>query len=88
VDRVVASYRLDVHQTLEAFSLLPVDSDVLERAIGPFATTVGSLDAIHLASALMIRAEIPDLVFATHDDELGLAARAHGFVVHGISRGI
>ena len=46
-------------------------------------TALGSLDAIHLASALLVRHDLDGLVFATHDDELGTAARATGFEVHG-----
>jgi hypothetical protein len=45
---------------------------------------LGSLDAVHLASALLIRPDIPDLAFATHDVELGTAARAMDFEVLGI----
>lgn len=44
---------------------------------------IGSLDAIHLASALLVRPEFGDLSFATHDRELGLAARAVGLPVQG-----
>ena len=51
----------------------------MARAAEPFPTLVRTLDAIHLASALLAREQIPDLRFATHDDELGLAARAVGF---------
>jgi len=61
---------------------------VLERAAEPFPTTLGSLDAVHLASALLVRDDLEGLAFATHDDALGTAARATGFQVHGASRGI
>ena len=61
---------------------------MLERASEPFPTALGSLGAIHLASALLARDSIGDLAFATHDDELGMAALATGFRVHGVSRGI
>jgi hypothetical protein len=32
-----------------------------------------------------MREEVDDLVFATHDEELGVAAHATGFDVHGIN---
>ena len=86
-DRQIANYRADVLEAIEAFSLVALDSVVLERAAEPFPTTLGSLDAIHLASALLARDSVEGLVFATHDDELGTAARATGFEVHGVSRG-
>ena len=87
-DRRIAKYRADVLEAVDAFSLVALDSIVLERASEPFPTGLGSMDAIHLASALLIRDDLDGLVFATHDDELGTAARATGFQVHGVSRGI
>ena len=47
-------------------------------------TTLGTLDAIHLASALVLREEVPDLVFATHDRQPAIGARALGFEVIGV----
>jgi hypothetical protein len=48
-------------------------------------TELGTLHAIHLATALLWReAERADLVMATHDVALGLAAQAHGLVVAGV----
>ncbi len=85
-DRTVARYRADMLEAVETFTLVALDSVVLERAAEPFPTTLGSLDAIHLASALLIRDETDALKFATHDDELGTAARATGFEVYGVHR--
>jgi predicted nucleic acid-binding protein len=82
-DEVVAERRAEVLETLESFELLPVDRLVLERAAAQFPGAIGSLDAIHLASAEFVREEVPDLVLATHDRELALVARAVGFAVVG-----
>ncbi|MFN2490007.1 MAG: PIN domain-containing protein [Actinomycetota bacterium] len=82
-DRAVAQHREDVMEAIEAFNLIALDSIVLERAADPFPTMLGSLDAIHLASALFAREEFTRLEFATHDAELAIAARATGFSVHG-----
>jgi predicted nucleic acid-binding protein len=87
-DSRIAKYRADILEAVDAFSLVALDSIVLERASEPFPTALGSLDAIHLASALLIRDNLEGLAFATHDDALGTAARATGFQVHGVSRGI
>jgi len=87
-DPRIAKYRADVLEAVDAFSLVALDSIVLERASEPFPTALGSLDAIHLASALLARDSFDGLVFATHDDALGMAARATGFQVHGVSLGI
>ena len=80
----IARYRAEILEAIASLRLITLDTTVLARASEPFPTLVGSLDAIHLASALLIRDEVDDLVFATHDEELGLAARATGFAVHGL----
>ena len=75
----MARLRADLLRTISTFTLVTLDDAVKTRAAEPFPTSVGTLDAIHLASALLARERIPDLRFATHDVELGLAARAVGF---------
>src|ERR1043166_5630873 len=58
---------------------------VLARAALPMATPVKTLDALHLASALLWRERRnPDLVFATHDPQQARAARALGFECVGV----
>jgi hypothetical protein len=81
-DEVVAQYRADVLEACEALTIIPIDAAVLARACAPFPTLVGSLDAIHLASALLVRDRFEGLIMATHDAELAVAARAEGFKVH------
>jgi predicted nucleic acid-binding protein len=91
IDRLRLAARLDdddisfrreaALEHLSRFDLIAMDSGVLERAAEPFPTALGTLDALHLASALVARREIPDLRFATHDRELATAARATGFEV-------
>ncbi len=83
-ERLVAEHRAAVLEQLDGFEIVPLDSLVLERAADPFPTLIGSLDALHLASALVVRPSLPTLKFATHDRELGTAARAVGFEVLGI----
>jgi predicted nucleic acid-binding protein len=57
---------------------------VLRRAASPMPAPLGTLDAIHLATAAQWReARLTELVFATHDQALALAARASGFDVIG-----
>ncbi len=82
-DEPVARQRAAVLELLETFNLISLDGSVLDRAAEPFPTLLGSLDAIHLASALLAREQFEGLILATHDDELGLAAQAVGFEVHG-----
>ena len=57
---------------------------VLRRASLPMATAVKTLDALHLASALLFQERRGvALVFATHDAQQAIAARALGFACIG-----
>ena len=85
-DGQVAQQRASVIEAVEAFTLIPLDRIVLERASEPFPTLLGSLDAIHLASALLARDAVEGLTFATHDIALATAARATGFEVKGLDQ--
>jgi predicted nucleic acid-binding protein len=82
-DQAVAQRRAAVLEVLDAFDMVPLDALVLERAAEPFPTLLSSLDAIHLATAVLARAQVEDLHFATHDEELAIAAHAMGFRVLG-----
>jgi len=74
-----------VTQWLEAIDLVLVRPPVLSRASDPLPTPLGTLDAIHLATALIWRERMGALpAMATHDTALGLAARTFGFDVRGI----
>lgn len=82
-DDAIADRRAALLETIDTFAIVPVTTAVLERAAEPFPTLLGTLDAIHLASALLARPEVGGLSFATHDLELGRAAKAVGFEVLG-----
>lgn len=58
---------------------IPLSRAVLQRAALPMATAVRTLDAIHLASALLLRERrAATLTFVTHDARQATAARALG----------
>lgn len=84
-DDAVSRQRANVMEAIEGFSLVPPTTAVLHRAAEPFPTLIGSLDAVHLASALLVREQYDELLFATHDQGLGLAARSMGFAVEGMA---
>lgn len=83
-DSEVAERRALLHEHLRRFDFVRLDAAILARAAEPFPTALGSLDALHLASAIAAQRAIPDLRVATHDRELGLAARSVGFDVLGV----
>jgi predicted nucleic acid-binding protein len=84
-DEEVAQRHAAVHDALERLRLVPVTAEVLARAAQPFPTSLGTLDAIHLATALLWQESGRDRLegLLTHDAELGRAARAVGFVALG-----
>jgi predicted nucleic acid-binding protein len=82
----VAERRAAIYALLEAVELVELSAVVLARAAQPFPVPLGTLDALHLATALLWRERGErGLAFATHDAALGLAARASGFEVVGVS---
>jgi predicted nucleic acid-binding protein len=83
-DIEVARRRSTILNLIDSLELIEVDSTVLDRAAQPMPTELGTLDAIHLASALLWKDAMSiDPVMATHDGALGLAAHAHGLKVIG-----
>ncbi len=83
-DEDVALRREAVFRLLESMEIIDLTHPVLTRAAQPLPTALGTLDAIHLATALLWReGRAQDLVMATHDASLAVAARASGFRVAG-----
>jgi len=74
-----------VSEWLEAVDLVLLRPPVLSRAAEPMPVPLGTLDALHLASALVWRDRMGAApVMATHDTALGLAARSFGLEVRGV----
>ena len=73
-----------VHEWVEALDLVLLRPPVLSRASDPMPLPIGTLDAIHLATALIWRERMGPLPeMATHDTALGAAAPAFGFDIRG-----
>lgn len=84
-DEDVALRREAVFRLMEAMEVVELTRPVLERAAQPLPTSLGTLDAIHLATAVLWRERTgADLLMATHDEALGMAARASGLRVLGL----
>jgi len=75
----LAMRREAVFRLVAELSLVELTPVVLDRASQPFPTPLGTLDALHLATALLWKQSRDiDLVMATHDGALAIAARAFG----------
>lgn len=68
-----------VEQILEAIYLIEVTPAILDDAAAAEPSTLRSLDAIHLATALSVGDARMDVI--TYDRRLAEAARAHGLTV-------
>jgi predicted nucleic acid-binding protein len=95
LDRLRLSQRLDVeklvalreaiYRMMDELSVVEAGRAVIDRASMPLPAPLGTLDAIHLATALLWRErESADIVMATHDGALAVAARASGLRVVGV----
>lgn len=85
-DRQIAIIRSAVLSIIDTIQLVEIDESVLNRAGQPMPTGLGTLDAIHLTTALLWREMTgADLVMATHDEALAIAAKAHGLATVGVA---
>jgi hypothetical protein len=83
-DDEIAERHAALHKTLRTLHLFKFTDAIIQRACQPFPITLKSLDAIHLSTAaLWDQEENEDILFLTHDIQLGKAARALGFEVLG-----
>jgi predicted nucleic acid-binding protein len=84
-DIEVARRRATILALIDSLELVEIDAQVLDRAAQPMPTELGTLDAIHLASALLWQDAVgAGLAMGTHDKALAVAAQAHGLEVIGI----
>ena len=71
-----------VDELTSAWGVEPISQPVVERARRPFPDdAIRSLDAIHLATAEVVRSAIDDLDVLSLDDRIRSNARALGFRV-------
>ena len=84
-DRGVSDLIERARAIFDGLEFVVIGQSVLNRAAQSFFTPLGTLDALHLASAVQL-AELRgvDLTFLTHDVELATAARSLSFSVEGV----
>jgi predicted nucleic acid-binding protein len=65
--------------------IIEINQTIKQKAADPFPTIIGTLDSIHLASAIALKEENPKwkITFLTHDSQLSTAAIAMGYEVAG-----
>ncbi len=84
-DKGVMEAHRELNRIEKCIGSLTLTRGVLRRAALPMPTVIKALDAIHLASAMMLREKLDTpLVFATHDVQQATAAYALSFDVLGV----
>ena len=82
-DRQYSEAAVLLEEVLDRLTLIEMGPAVKRRAAGPFPTVIGTLDAIHLASAILWQETEPgaELRILTQDRQLALCARSLGIPV-------
>ena len=84
-DREVVDLLEKARAIFDGLALLGLTQSILKRALQSFLTPLGTLDALHLATALgLAESSEIELTFLTHDTELATAARSMNFRVQGV----
>lgn len=77
--RNLRKFQVSADDAMRGFYLVALDDDIRRTAIELSNAKLGSLDAIHVATAIAIADR--DLEFVTYDDRQAHAARAAGLKV-------
>lgn len=81
-DVEIASRRETVSRLLKAIEVVELTKPILSRALQSLPTTLGTLDTIRLATALLWKERMGvDLIMATQDEGLATAPHARGLRV-------
>src|SRR5215472_1614997 len=84
-DNEVVDIVIKARAILDGLELLQLSPSILNRAAQSFLTPLGTLDALHLATAVrLVESTGIELTFFTHDPELATAARSMNFAVEGV----
>ncbi len=83
-DETLSEYQSAFAEFCASISIISLNTAIIEKASSFFPTIIGSLDAIHLASAFLWKEEMRhDVYMLTHDSQLAIASKAMGIKVLG-----
>ena len=78
-DKQRAKISSKAREFFDQLTVFDVNDSILEGAAGSFPTVVGTLDAIHLYTAILWKSSSNlDVVMVSHDEQLNTAALASG----------
>jgi len=83
-DRDVGALKGEAESFFRRLELVTMAGSIKRRASEAFPSILGTLDGLHIATALLLREKkYSDLRMATHDTQMQNCARALGFPVLG-----
>jgi len=75
----------DLSELFSYIDLLALNSNILTDASQNWGVTLGSLDSIHLATAIFYKKQkMEPLTLVTHDKSLSIACRLTGLIVKDV----
>ncbi len=81
-EAMAAERRAVLARTVDHWVTFDLDAEVAERARRPFpAEPIRTLDAVHLATAVLARSLVPDLAVLSLDERVRRSAEQMGFRV-------
>jgi predicted nucleic acid-binding protein len=84
-DKQVAELITHAQAIFDVLEFVSLNPPILNRAAQSFRTALGTLGALHLATALWLAEDKAiDLIFLTHDGALAVGARSANFQVEGV----
>ncbi|MBI5242190.1 MAG: type II toxin-antitoxin system VapC family toxin [Elusimicrobia bacterium] len=85
-DRELAQVMVAAKETWAAIGVVALSDAVIARASQSFPTVLGTLDAIHLSSAVLLQeSKRTPVELLTHDARLGIGAQAVGLDSRGFA---
>jgi predicted nucleic acid-binding protein len=78
---LTATHSEAARNLLDRVGFIEMTPSVLSRALEPFPARMRTLDALHLASAVFLRAQGQQVAVASYDDRLLTVARQLGFQI-------
>jgi len=81
-DTILQKLKQQLAYLLNSIDIIEIDPTVLNLAKGPFTIVIRTLDAIHIASAMLYKDEFAvDIQILTHDERMKLLAKYLEFSV-------
>jgi len=82
-DLELSELKIDLAQLIASIDIIAMNRDIVALAKGSFPTIVKSLDAIHVASALLWQKNHADVAILSHDKSMLTLAAALNFKTIG-----